>query len=159
MSHFWCLMQLPLPRYIEKATCTPQIDDKVAVCSSEYDPHSGILNVKIKPRASQFSRTECAIKAKESVQCASSHLFPHWTLIRFYVAVRSTLCHVEDWKRESMLSLVTRLITSFTLSLWPCLFCCCVCSACASVTSIRGKGRCLRCQDMYVPLGHLTWLH
>lgn len=68
-------MQLPLPRYVEKATCTPQLDQKGAVCSSDFDKDSSILTVKIKTRNAQPTRADSAIKAKGSVQCGP-HLQP-----------------------------------------------------------------------------------
>jgi hypothetical protein len=65
-------VQLPLPRYVEKATCSVNIDDKSATSTVDYDKDKCILMVSVKCRASRPNRSDAAIRAGGSIQCVPS---------------------------------------------------------------------------------------
>lgn len=64
-------VQLPLPRYVEKANCSVHVDDKSATSTVDYDKDNSILMVNVKPCGARSNRSEAAIRAGGSIQCGS----------------------------------------------------------------------------------------
>jgi hypothetical protein len=66
-------MQLPLPRYVTKATCAPQLADKAAVAAVEFDPVESVFSIRLKTRTPRPTRQDATIAPGGSVTCASIH--------------------------------------------------------------------------------------
>lgn len=63
--------QLPLPRYVEKATCKAAVDERNVATSVDFNTRTSVLTVRIKARGSRMRPNEIALAGGGSIQCAA----------------------------------------------------------------------------------------
>ena len=69
--------QLPLPRYVQKASCNPSLPDRSTLCNVDYDQQECILHIKLRTSSQRPSKHDAALGPRASVQCALAHLPRH----------------------------------------------------------------------------------
>lgn len=64
-------MQLPLPRSVDRVSCSCKIDERMVTFVSEFDPVRGVLHAKLRTRNPKPSKSEYVIKGGASLQCVA----------------------------------------------------------------------------------------
>ena len=69
-------VQLPLPRFVDRVSCSCKIDERMASFVSEYDPVRGVLHAKLRTRNPKPSKSEYVIKGGASLQYVPNPFIP-----------------------------------------------------------------------------------
>lgn len=75
------VLQLPLPRYVDRASCSCKIDERIGTMTSSLDVDSATFLVKLRTKAPKPSKHDCVLRGGESVQYVPTlclnFVFPH----------------------------------------------------------------------------------
>eukprot|EP00892_Ulva_mutabilis_P007478 jgi/Ulvmu1/5101/UM021_0118.1 len=61
-------LELPLPRFVDRVSCSCKFDERMATFVSEYDPVRGVLHAKLRTRNPKPSKAEFVLKGGASLQ-------------------------------------------------------------------------------------------